>query len=840
MRVCIFITEIPMLQIHWSGDSVKSLEPSLAKALKALGIQELNEVQKVAEKKGLFNSKESYALMSQSRTGKTFAGILFIANEMFKAISKKKEPVKETCHELGIFIAPFHASARETAAAVSRYFGWFLRPLVLFRGVNESDVVFRLTKGIPPNIIIATPDAFREFLRYDTTREWLSSQKIIATVFDDVHSIIHDPLRGLRLFEISNVIRRLTGSDSRLLVLSAKFREPERLESYFGVKLVQDESHYASPEIELVKYSKTKEKDTSLNSLLEDLADEGTRTLVYMKSIDSITSYLESKGSNLASAVSYDVDTLFLERLQCVASILSEVGYPSPVVFKSGIAVYHGLLSESQRWFVEWAFRRGYLRFLFGTEALGYGVTAPVSHVVMESPGIDEIFRQSMMARAVRLRRGKIRPGKCTVFTRTIADVSALEDVYESPTMPLRFIDDGKLSGLLIGLIGHGVVKSDADRKSVVDNLDLFFKKGSTSKVLKHMMDHDPPFMGDGSQYTLTALGDAVFSSSLDFPIVERILQGLTLLESTRDQPTMMDLLIIANHASILIGRKDKSDSELSESAQRIYLTDYKSALAPMIIDTDLESEWRKAVEFSLILAAGDECCDLDLVTRKSRDRLRRDLTLFLPNLTAFLLHLRELIPVTGLKTTRAIDSLLKILGEKELRDIITDEPLKVEKALRFKDLSFVDFGNIERSIDLTLESDLAPMQKARLIDLLETVQHTTISFVNLLEHQKDSAENREILDLICDFSSEGLVGKNLVKALEEEGVVERGTLDGLWHRFSTEVESIQKRTDAPAKAAKVLFSVFTGDFVGLATSGADAVKIALGRTKKVDTSKLA
>ena len=77
------------------------------------------------------------------------------------------------------------------------------------------------------------------------------------------------------------------------------------------------------------------------------------------------------------------------------------------------------------------------------------------------------------------------------------------------------------------------------------------------------------------------------------------------------------------------------------------------------------------------------------------------------------------------------------------------------------------------------------------------------------------------------------------MKALEEEGVVERGTLEGLWHRFSTEVESIQKRTDAPAKAASVLFSLFTGDVVGLATSGYDALKVALGRTSKVDTSKL-
>jgi len=779
--------------------------------------------------------------MSQSRTGKTFAGILFIANEMFKSISQSKAAGGAKCNEVGIFIAPFHASARETAATISRYFGWFLRPLVLFRGVEESDIVFRLSKGQPPNIIIATPDALREFLRYDTTRTWLASQKLVASVLDDVHSILHDPMRGLRLFEIATIIRSLADSSTRMLVLSAEFEEPERLEPYFGVKLVQDDSQYMPPDIELIKYGTTKEKEETLNSLLEELADEGTRTLVYMKSIDSINSYIESEGSTLADAVSYDLDPLIKERLNNVSAIIAEVGYPSPITFKGGIGIYHGLLSESQRWFIEWSFRRGYLRFLFGTEALGYGVTAPVSHVVMESPGIDEIFRQSMMARAVRLRRGKIRPGKCTVFTKSIEDVGSLKRIYNSPSMPLRFIDDGNLSNLLLGLIGHGRMNTDTDRKEVSDSLDLFFKKGSTGKVIKEMMSFDPPLVtGDPSdKYSLTPLGRAAFSSSIAFNVAKRILSDLALLESTNATPTMMDLLLITNHAISVIGRRDKSESELSESAQDTYLKEHQSVLASKIIDTDLESEWRKAIEFSLIISARMNRGEVDLVTRKSRNRLRMELKLFLPNFTTFLVNLKDILPINGVTSRKMIDSVLRLLGQNELHDLITDEPEKIDRGLRFKDLSFVDFGNIERSIDLALESDLAPMQKARLVDLLETVQHTTVSFVSLLERQKENPENKEILDLICDFSSEGVVGKNLVKALEEEGVVERGTLEGLWHRFSTEVESIQKRTDAPAKAASVLFSLFTGDIVGLATSGVDAIKVALGRTSKVDTSKI-
>ena len=59
-------------------------------------------------------------------------------------------------------------------------------------------------------------------------------------------------------------------------------------------------------------------------------------------------------------------------------------------------------------------------------------------------------------------------------------------------------------------------------------------------------------------------------------------------------------------------------------------------------------------------------------------------------------------------------------------------------------------------------------------------------------------------------------------------------------HSFNERVNEIQERTDAPAKAAKVLVSLFTGDVVGLATGGVKAARLVLGRARgKVDTSGL-
>jgi replicative superfamily II helicase len=818
---------------------MKTLEPSLVRVLKALGIEEMNYVQKLAEKEGLFSSPENFALMSQSRTGKTFAGILYAANEMYKNLCNKKKPEGEEDNTLAIFVAPFHASARETAATISQYFGWYLRPLVVFRGVAESEILMRLTKGAAPNIIVATPDALLEFIRYSGTREWLLTRDIVVSVFDDVHSILHDPVRGLRLYELATFLRENSES-TRRLILSAEFEEPKRLESYFRVKLLLDKTEYKPPKITMVKYESKKEKTSGMLNLLQDLADDGVRTLVYMSPIDNITRFIETEGADLASSVSYDIDHLIKERLGRIGNILAEIGYPSPNLLNEGVAVYHGLLSNSERWFIEWAMRRGYLRFIFGSEALAYGITAPVSHVVMDSPGIDEVFRQSMMARAVRLRRGRIRPGDSTVFTKSIDDVSDLERVYNAPKMPLRFIDDSNLSGLLIGLLGHGLLTNDTNRKAFVKDLDAFFKKGSTSKVLNMMSKNDPAFVtSDGpNDYQLTKLGEVAFHSGVTFQFASRIMEGISLLNQTKDEFTEMDLLLIMNHVAVLLDRQKKGDEELAEEVQDIYLKSYTSALSSQIIDTDLEPHWRRAIEYSLLIRS-DEGSDIPLKTRKTRNRLRMTLRMLFPGFTSFLSNLLDSPSLDSVEGKRTVSNLLKLANSDVTRKMILEGYEWGDEKLRFKDLSFVDFGKIEKTIDETLVSDLEPLQKARLIELLESVQHTTSSFVSLLERSQEDPEAKETLDLVCEFSREGLMGRNLVKALEEEGVVERGTIDGLWHRFSTEVESIQKRTDAPAKAASVLFSLFSGDVVGLATSSVDALKVAFGRTRKVDTSKI-
>ena len=62
---------------------------------------------------------------------------------------------------LTIFITPFHASARDFHSLISKFFGWFLRPVLVLGKISETHTIMRISKKSRPNVIIATPEAPR-------------------------------------------------------------------------------------------------------------------------------------------------------------------------------------------------------------------------------------------------------------------------------------------------------------------------------------------------------------------------------------------------------------------------------------------------------------------------------------------------------------------------------------------------------------------------------------------------------------------------------------------------------------------------------------------------------
>jgi replicative superfamily II helicase len=818
---------------------MRGIDESLLKVIKALGVKEFNEVQQLAAKKGVFETSDSYALVSHSRTGKTFIGTLFVANEMFKA--QKDDACDETKddvrNDLAIFIAPFHASARETSANLSKHFGWFLRPFVILGEARESEVILRLEKGLSPNVIIATPDAFQDMLRMDETREWLQSRTIRTVVYDDVHSVIHNPVRAMSLYETASFLSKKVEPKPRILVLSARFDGSKILKQVFNVKIINDDTEYKPPKISVKSYKKPEDKRTKLRTQVQKLADDGDRALVYMKTISDITQFLQDHGHDLANSVSYDIEPIIRERLTKLGEVLGALDYNGSTLVKSGVGCYHGQMTEPQRWFIEWANRRRYLRMVFGTDALAYGVSTPVSHVVMESPGIDEVFRQSMMARSVNVRRGRYRPGRCTVYSATLTDKDKYLKVYDTPSMPQRFLGYNTISNSLLGLIGLGLLETEVDRKTISKTLGKLFKKSSTSKILKDMQTAEPPLVKeDKGKLTLTPLGEIAFKNNVSGWQSRRIIEAIETLASKKSIPTEFDLLLILDFAGSLRNMTGKK-KEMHDDLQQFYTDSVDSSLKHVIIDTDREKSWGKSVQRAVQVYTNlREDIQFESKSRKSVERIKSEMQMFSLNFKGFIEDMQQ---SRVLGKSKEIDNVLKTLlklMDIELFDGLVLEQVDADKhSLRFKDLSFVDFDDIERSIDETLVSDLDPYQKMQLLGLLDSVEATTSSLVDLMTRSQDDPESREALEIVCECSKEGRVGSNVIKALEKEGIIQPGTVGQLWNQFSSRIEQIHRKTGAPAKAASIVLSVFTGDLIGASRTGARTLKMAFSRFRNVD-----
>ena len=811
------------------------LEPSLVRVLKALGVKELNPLQHFAADNGVFDGKNDYALVAMSRTGKSFTGALFVANQLFKAISSQEQGSPDP---LAIIITPFHASARDLSSTLSKFFGWFLRPVVFLR---QTRSVLDISKEFSPNVIIATPEAAQDLVRQERGREWLLGKSIQCVVLDDVHSVLHDPERGARLIEVALFFRRSLSRRPRMLILSGRFDESERLETLFGVKLVVDKTEYPSPEIRLVNYSGTEEKETKLSETLDTLMNQGATVLVYLQSIDAISDFLSRNGASLSEAASLDTDSLVRTRLQRIAAVLDDLGYEDSPLVARGVGSYHGLMNEYQRWFIEWAFRRRYLRVMLGTEALAYGLNTPVSDVVMGSPGMDEVFRQSMMARSVTLRRGKVLPGRTTVFAKSIEETEQLERVYSCPKMPTRYMNDRVICRMMLGLIGLGLMRNEDDRAALSALLDPFYKKDSTTKALKTILSSDPPLAEEKSDsYVLTQAGKIAFEAGLSGEQALTLLDALRFLAASGQEPTETDLLLLLAQMVVLDGHKLEGVKTSMEEFRSFITSRCPCVLESYVFDSERFEMWSRAVQYAATVRAYLTDDDtLAAKIRRSPDRLMVEMKFNSALLAVFLAHPFLIVFLPTKKRWPTLPAqLLELMDSEMMKAVASGKKAKKVERLSGWNLDFVDFGDIERTIDSTLQSDLTPAHKIQLIELFENVDSTTSALIDLLGRTQDDTEAKEVLEIVSGFSSGSRLGENLTKALEEQGVIRPNTATLLWNRFNSRVDTVRKKTDTPSKAANLMVSLFTGNLLGLATGSYTILKVAMGKTKgKVDTS---
>ena len=819
---------------------------SFLNILKVFKIDKFNSLQKLALEEGLFDEQKDFAVIAKSRTGKSFLGALMIANKTFNFKENEnryssEENTTQSIEYLSIFITPYHSSARDFYSLITNYFGWFLKPFIIFGDLKQAELLFRISKGNSPNVLIVTPESMQSLIRNDITREWLGERKVFTVIFDDVHAILGDASRGVLLVEINQFVHKKLYPRPPILVLSAKFENHERLKFIFGSQLniILDKDIYESPQIETIQYFSPEEKQELVLAHLRRKTDIGISTLVFMPRISNIEEFLKEKGQILAESVSYDIDNVIKRRLNKIAQILNDLNYSEYALITNGIAMNHGRMDDIQRWFIDWAFRRRYIRVLFGTQTVAFGLNTPVEHIIITGLGKDEILTQSMIARAIWMRKGRGKPGSCVIFTKKEYEKSYFERIYETPIMPFNPLHSNDLSNLLVGMIGLGLVQNESDILELKTSMASFFHRFSTKKGLSKLFRSNPPIITElkNGSIILTEFGEAVLKSNISGIQAIRIINAIKLLASVNKLPKEFDVLLIMNYA-LMKGIKSQKKMTLEEKNTLGIHFDF--ALLEVLDNLTEEQEWIKAIEYTIILFAElNNRKSYQIKSKKSGARLTIEIKQFTTKFYTFLEYISNIKILDSTENMKTvIDNILTLLDLPVFEKIITDDTIGKEHSLQGTDLSFITFENIEDSIDAVLESDLTVFQKIQTIELLEAINSSTSAFIALLEDAENNPAALEVLEMACSFAKDSLMGDNFVKALKENGVIEGNVFEQVLTQVQKNVEHIKKKVGLKGEIGNILYSVVTGNFINASISGIKLLAPMFAK-RKVDTKKM-
>ena len=825
---------------------MKGLNIAFLNVLTIFKIDKFNSLQKLALEEGLFEEEKDFAIVAKSRTGKSFLGALMIANKMFSLKDyENQHPSQEQdtqrAESISLFISPFHASARDFHSLITNYFGWFLKPFVILGDLKQAELLFRISKDNSPNVLIVTPESMQNLIRDDRTRIWLEERKILTVIFDDVHAVLGDSSRGILLAEILQFMRKKFSPPPSILVLSAKFEKYQHLKTFFGPQLtiILDKDLYESPQIQPIQYFSTEEKYEFVLANLRQMAEKGHSALVFMPRINDIEKLVKDKGKTLADLVSYDIDPIIKKRLNKISQILKELNYPEYSLISNGIAMNHGRMDEIQRWFIDWAFRKRYIRILFGTQTVAYGLNTAVEQVIITGLGRDVILTQSMMARAIWMRKGRGTPGTCVIFTRKEYEKRYLERIYESPILPFNPLHASDLSNFLIGVIGLGLAQTEPEILDLKTLMAPFFHRFSIKRGLSKLYDSSPPIIlkDENGHLSLTEFGQVILKSNMSGIQTIRIMNAIKLLVSAGRLPKEFDVLLIMNYA-LLKGTKSKK--RMTSEEKNFLFTHFDSTLLELVGDQLDTQEWVKAIEYTTILYAelkNDK--SYQMKSKKTGPRLVTEVKRFTIKFNIFLscINNKKFLEYTE-PMHQVIDTLMTLLESPMFEKLGSIDTIGKEHSLQGVNLSFITFENIEESIDTVLSTDLTVFQKIQVIELLEAISSSTNALLTLLEDAEKNPAALKVLEMICTFSKDSLMGDNLVKALKENGIIEGTAFEQIVAQCQKNIDHIKKKIGIKGEIGTILYSVITGDFIKASISGIKLIVPAFTK-RKIDTKKM-
>ncbi len=321
----------------------------LVEALKEIGIEELNELQKIAIPK--VAEGRNLLIVAPTGSGKTECAIIPILNKMLK--------IKSDGITL-IYITPLRALNRD----LLRRFHLLANKLGFSIAVRHGDTaeVERRKQSInPPQILITTPETFQILFLGKRLRESLKNVRFV--VVDEVHELAESE-RGVQLTVALERLKELT--DFQIVGLSATVKNAEEVARFFGISEVLVWRGRKLYEFYVIK----PEKET-------DLAERLGINEEFARELEAIREIVESHKSAL----------IFVNTRQTAEAL----GLNLKQILD--VEVHHGSLSRTARIEAEEKFSKGELKALICTSSMELGIDIGHVDVVIQFNSPREVTR---------------------------------------------------------------------------------------------------------------------------------------------------------------------------------------------------------------------------------------------------------------------------------------------------------------------------------------------------------------------------------------------------------------------------------------------------------------
>ncbi|MBI5332030.1 MAG: DEAD/DEAH box helicase [Candidatus Aenigmarchaeota archaeon] len=347
--------------------------------INALGIKELNPVQKEAVKKGLFE-KKNMVIASPTASGKTLVAELAMIKHFLDGGKT-------------IYLVPLKALASEKYKEFKKKYSDLGLKAAISIGDYDSSGGW-LGKY---DVIICTNEKMDSLIRHDVS--WISKTSLI--IIDEIH-LLNDYGRGPIIEFALTQLRRL--ANSQLIALSATISNADEIakwldavlvkKDYRPVKLFRGVLYQSNTSDDLFEYTidfldkKNKKilgKDGE-GALCKDVLEMEKQSLVFLatrRSAEAVAeklakitdNYLTAKERSVLNKIANDIENALPSPTKQCRKLAS--------IVRKGSAFHHAGLIARQRELIEDNFRLGLIKLLSSTVTLAYGINIPAYRVVI-------------------------------------------------------------------------------------------------------------------------------------------------------------------------------------------------------------------------------------------------------------------------------------------------------------------------------------------------------------------------------------------------------------------------------------------------------------------------